>query len=268
MASALPLYAAANCRAAYQLNWSLAVFWNSPAPPEQDWLTELKAATERDGVRILESRQKAPDVTQFLLSTTPALAPQEIIRSVKGRLQYLVRHQIPKAFHRNYSIKSVGSVTREVIDQYVGSQVERHAMADERVQRMLAKLQVHCPEVDLSISRRSNYGEYLFNLHTVLVNEGRWREVREEAIAKTREMIVGASGKKGHLLSRAGIVADHIHLMLGCGIGESPQEVALGYLNNLAFAYGMKPIFQFGFYAGTFGEYDLGAIRRALRDEA
>jgi hypothetical protein len=30
----------------------------------------------------------------------------------------------------------------------------------------------------------------------------------------------------------------------------------------LAYAAGMKPIFQFSFYVGTFGEYDLGATRR------
>jgi hypothetical protein len=32
-------------------------------------------------------------------------------------------------------------------------------------------------------------------------------------------------------------------------------------MNNLAYAAGMKPIFKFGFYVGTFGEYDLGATR-------
>ncbi|NUM78965.1 hypothetical protein HUU40_31800 [candidate division KSB1 bacterium] len=35
-------------------------------------------------------------------------------------------------------------------------------------------------------------------------------------------------------------------------------------LNNIAFGHEMKPIFQYGFYAGTFGEYDLWAIRWAL----
>jgi len=42
------------------------------------------------------------------------------------------------------------------------------------------------------------------------------------------------------------------------------MDVALGYMNNIAYGYGMVPLFQSGFYAGTFGEYDLGAIRQAL----
>ena len=68
----------------------------------------------------------------------------------------------------------------------------------------------------------------------------------------------------GHLLARAGILSDHVHLALGCGIEESPLQVALGYLNNLAYAQGMTAVYQFGFYVGTFGEYDWGAIRRHL----
>ncbi len=33
--------------------------------------------------------------------------------------------------------------------------------------------------------------------------------------------------------------------------------------NNLAFVMGQIPIWQEGFYAGTFSEYDMGAIRRS-----
>ncbi len=71
-------------------------------------------------------------------------------------------------------------------------------------------------------------------------------------------MIVRAAGKKGHFLSRAGIVPDHVHLALGCNLDESPAEVALSYMNSLAYACGQKRVFAFGFYVGTFGEYDLG----------
>jgi hypothetical protein len=77
-------------------------------------------------------------------------------------------------------------------------------------------------------------------------------------------MLLKAGRAKGHRLSRAGILADHVHLLLGCNLAESPQEVALGYLNNLAYAQQMRRVYQFGFYVGTVGEYDLGAIRRNL----
>jgi hypothetical protein len=52
---------------------------------------------------------------------------------------------------------------------------------------------------------------------------------------------------------------------MGCGLNESPEEAALSYLNNLAHVEGMRPVYQYGYYVGTFGEYDLNAVRRRLR---
>ena len=75
-------------------------------------------------------------------------------------------------------------------------------------------------------------------------------------------MASGTAKKHGHLFSVGGIVSDHIHLTLGCTWWEeSPTETVLCYMNHLAYVAGMKRIFQFGFYTGTFGEYDLGATR-------
>ena len=57
----------------------------------------------------------------------------------------------------------------------------------------------------------------------------------------------------------AGILADHVHLVLGCAIQVAPDEVVLGFLNNLAFVQGMRPIYQFGGFVGTVGEYTTNA---------
>ena len=77
-------------------------------------------------------------------------------------------------------------------------------------------------------------------------------------------MIVSAARKKNHRLSRAALLADHLHLTVGCGPDESPEQVALGYLNNVAYAHGMQAVFRHGYYVGTFGEYVMGAIWNAL----
>ena len=47
------------------------------------------------------------------------------------------------------------------------------------------------------------------------------------------------------------------HLTVGSNPSESPLTVGLGYMNNLAYACGMKPVFSPGLYMGTIGEYDL-----------
>jgi len=117
-----PIYTPANCNPAYQLNWSLSLFWRVPAAKlESDWLPSLQIATEKDGVRILRYRSAGSQVSQFLISTKPAASPQAAIRSVKGRLQYLIRDTYPKAFQRNYSLYSIGSAKREFIERYVST---------------------------------------------------------------------------------------------------------------------------------------------------
>jgi hypothetical protein len=45
-----------------------------------------------------------------------------------------------------------------------------------------------------------------------------------------------------------------------CKLEESPQDIALSYMNNLAYAQGMKAVFKYSYFVGTFGEYDLGVI--------
>ena len=259
-----PIYTTNNCKAAYQLNWSLSVFWREPPPEPADWVEDLKQATEPDGVRLLEHRIREPRTSQFLLSTAPAISPREVIRSVKARLQVLVRVSIPKAFQRNYSIYSVGSAKREAIENYLETQLAHHPMAAPRAHERLEQYQIDCPEANLSRPQRTSHGEFIYNLHLVLVNDGRWRNVEHERLCRVRDMVVATARKKGHLLGKARVLADHIHLMLACGIADSPMEVALAYLNNLAFAQEMRPVYQFGLFVGTFGNYDLGAIRQAL----
>ena len=48
----------------------------------------------------------------------------------------------------------------------------------------------------------------------------------------------------------------------------SPLDVALCYMNNLAWLHGMKPIFSDGAYLGTVGEYDRNAVRRGRTEGA
>jgi hypothetical protein len=61
-------------------------------------------------------------------------------------------------------------------------------------------------------------------------------------------------------LSRAAILLDPVHLTLGCGIGECPEQVALEYMNAYAEAGGGKAVWMFSYYTGTIGEYDRGAV--------
>ncbi len=154
-----PLYTPENTRAAYQLIWSYALFWHHP-PKSFDWLEDLKRATEPDHIRVLNHSFDPPHVSKFLVSTLPAVAPDVIPHRIKGRLQHLLQREMPNAFRRNYSLRSIGSTKRDKVEAYLASQLEHHTMADERVQERLAEYQISEPQVDLSRERQTSHAIY------------------------------------------------------------------------------------------------------------
>ncbi len=254
-----PIYTRSNCNFAFQLNWGLAVFWRVPIE-DSPWLGPLSKAAVPDGIRILDHRFTKPGTSQFLLSTLPEVDPQKVVARVKGRLQYLVRDRWPKAFQRNFAIDSLGSATRAVIEQYVETQLDRYVMAEGDLQAFLKSIQIRRPEVDLSQKRRTARGLFTHNLHLCIRTEGGWGETRRDWLCKVRDRILRIAETRSHLLSRAAVLPDHLHLTLGCPFDAVPADIALCYLNNLAHLYGMKPMYCYSAYLGTFGEYDLGAV--------
>ncbi|OYV91007.1 MAG: hypothetical protein B7Z73_05715 [Planctomycetia bacterium 21-64-5] len=257
------IYTHRSCHHAYQLIWSLAVFWNESPPPAAGWLDALGNVTEPDGVRLLEHRLVNDRVSQFLVSTCPETAPSAIARSVKGRLQYLVRKTLPKAFQRNYGLRSVGDARAAVVEQYVRRQTAHHPMVDPRVQRQFEDLRIDGGG-DLTTPRVGSHAQFLYNLHLVLVHRDRGKELRTALLERRCTQLLAIAAKKQHLVGWGQLLADHLHVMLGCALTESPEAVALSYMNNLAYAEAMAPLFDFSYYVGTFGEYDLDAVRREL----
>jgi len=87
------------------------------------------------------------------------------------------------------------------------------------------------------------------------VTDRRWRIRDIDLLRQLREATLKIMSKKQHVLSRLSILPDHIHAALRPRIEESPLEVVFAYLNNLAHMAGRGPIWQDGYYVGTFGEY-------------
>ena len=263
-----PLYTCENCSAAYQLNWSLSLFAREPLPPASQWERSLTQATEPDGVRVLEHRLTAPQLVQFFLSTKPPVAPSSVVRSVKGRLQYLLRDRLPRAFRRNYRIETVGAVNAKALDKYIADQTKHHPMADPRVQRQLESLQFHDRSIDLERVRYSSHGQFIYNLQVVIENADGWHEVNAETLLGMREMIIRSARAKGYLLARIGLLSNHLHIALGCDMDADPASVALGFMNNIAYTRQMRPILRFSFYVGGFGPYDRNIVHRVFQDVA
>ena len=266
--SPAPIYTSENCTPAFQLNWSYALFWRATAIDDSQWKEALNESLSTDGIRILMCQQRQANVTQLLVSTPPNVAPQFLAQRVKGRLQHLIRKKMPGAFRRNYSLSTVGSTKRGKLESYVAQQIEHHRYADPRFRALLRRFQIVRADADLSQRQATSHALYTFNLHVVLEVQPGAAANDEPTLQAWRDMILRASQAKGRLLTRASVLPDHIHLLVGCQLDESPEQVALGYLNNLAYACGMKPVFRYSYYVGSFGEYDLGAIERADPDHS
>ena len=259
-----PIYALSNTRAAFQVNWSLSVFARPGVVLPMETIDHLQVPLEADGIRLLEWRAKAGGIAQFLVSTRPNIAPSFVVQRIKGRWQYLMRRSVAKPFRRNFHLASVGEVNSDVLESYVERQPRRHRMADPRVQEIMRNAQYDDPRVDLMRPVGSQRGQYVYALHVVLRNADGWRAISDSHLQCYRETIVQCARKHSWRLSRIGIVVDHLHVLLGPTIGDSPSDVALSLMNNLAYRQGMTRILEYSYYVGTYSMYDRDAIRRLV----
>jgi REP element-mobilizing transposase RayT len=260
-------YNSQNCNAAFQLNWSLSLFSKTGFHQADRFLDASIQTLETDGVRILQWRLQSPCQLQLFLSTRPNLAPSEIVRFTKARLQYQSRSFTPVSFQRNYHICSVGSANATVVDGYVAKQTLKHPMAQERVQQMFREIQYHNPSVQIELPRTNSYGQFIYGLHVVVESQDGWNEVRREVLCGYLCAIQRGAKDKNWLLSRIGILANHIHILLGANAMDSPEFASLYLLNLLAGSQGSKVLFRYSYFVGTIGRYDRGAIWNSFKGE-
>ena len=174
-------------------------------------------------------------------------------------------HNCSAAYQLNWSLSVFG---REARPSPASSIEElREAIAKDRVQELLESLQFHDAQVDLTIVRRSSHGEFRYALQVVIESESSWHDVRPNVLTAYRQAIIASCRKNAWLLSRIGLLSNHVHVLVGPGIEGSPMDVVLVLLNNIAFTQGLKPMFRYSFYVGTLGEYDRGAIWQGMAEQ-
>jgi REP element-mobilizing transposase RayT len=250
---------------AYQLRYTWSG-WPSqstfPEIPSEEFFRELDALWEEDGMRRLEKHWTGK-LIQFTFSVKPQVSPVFFTSRVKGRLQHALRKSgQPTQFSRKVSFRSIGDSNTSKVEAYVQSQVEKEAFVDPNFAAFLKQFTVTDPTVRLDQPTETNSGRYWYNLHLVLVVEHRNRFTDEGSLRTIDQSCVAIARKKGHSISTRSVMPDHLHLALRGNIEHSPEQIALAMMNNLAYAMGQKPIWQPGYYAGTFGEYDMNAVRR------
>lgn len=232
-----------------------------PALSSAGW-ESLTASWEEDGLRVLE---KFPTNKRVLItfSARPGVAPVLLATRAKGRLQHAYRTLggVPCKFSRKLSVRSVGdSRTEDVRRQQVGEE----PLLDPDLRALLTRFTVEC-DVDLGTATRTMSGRYWYNLHLVLITSERYRIVDEAGLTILRDQSFRIAKKKGYAIASLALMPDHLHVALRGNIEHSPHEIALAYQNNLAHALDRGRIWQATYYVGTFGEYNMNAIRHGRR---
>jgi REP element-mobilizing transposase RayT len=173
--------------------------------------------------------------SHLTVSTKISDAPSFIVQRVKGRLYYLVKQRKPKPFHGNFAIRSIGKSSLAETQQYVMNQLGHHKMADPKLQSSLETLQIRNEDVDLSRLETSSHGAYWYNLHMVFVHRERWSTSNVFQLERVQQKIISVAKLNGLRLAAAGVLTDHVHLLAGCPYAQSPQNIAIEFLNALGF---------------------------------
>lgn len=261
-----PPYAARDLEPTYQLRYTWTG-WPSectfPDRPDDDFFDALADHWERDGIRPLEWSWSDSQI-QLCASTKPSVAPTHLAARLKGRLQHALRKaDTPVKFSRKLSICTVGDANRETLESYVEAQTDHEPLADPTFAEFLEQFTVVEDAVNLAEPTASNSGRYWYNLHLVLVTHHRHRVTDAESLTILRDGSLAVAERKEHEISRLAVMPDHLHITLRGDIERSPEEIALDFLNNLAHLIGQDRFWQPSYFAGTFGEYDMWAIRNA-----
>lgn len=232
------VFTAGNTTAAYQLRYHFG--WctrgrqsrfNSPeicaAVGE-----ELNDVAGRHEYHLLDSNI-SPTVVRSLMSLKPRDSPSRVTGIVRGNLSKSLseRWGIRDLWSRGAFFRSVGTVTNEVIRQYVARQFSHHEMTLGCAPECFTLAQFHNPR-DATQLRSDSHTCFEYNLHVVLVTD--WRvpfldpEVAEALVGYWRRVCE----KKRWIAWDIEVVPDHAHLFLGLRPVDSPETVALSLLNN------------------------------------
>jgi REP element-mobilizing transposase RayT len=260
-----PIYTPDSIRPAHVLSYDWTGWpagGGSFPPTTREAIRQLESSWEADGLLLKEFHVEY-DRVQILFTAAPQVSPVFCAKRVKGRLQHNLRATgTPVRFSRKVSLRTLGENVRHDVEKYLGKQVGKEGFADPDYAKKLKEYTIEMPGVDLSEPTKTPSGRYWYNLHLVLVVGGR-RKVGDHSLFEAiRDGAVRISKNKRYRLKSLSVMPDHLHVALGGDIEQSPENIALSYLNNLAYLLGQNRVWEDGYYVGTFSEYGLGAVRK------
>ena len=256
-------YRVDNTTAAYSLRWSWTG-WPSlgsmPSFAEDDW-SALAIAWEQDGIRLLE-RNCQSDYWQATVSTKPTTDPSFIVARIKGRIDHRFRSQkIPFKFSRKVSLRAIGNNTTSDVQDYIHRQVDSAQFYSANFAEDLKQFTRVWQEMDLHAPLEVSSGRYWYLLHLVLVVDGRHRIGDFGFLGDLFEACQAIALDRRYRLGGLSVMPDHLHLCLRGAVADSPQAIALGYMNESCRRIGVMGLWRPSYYVGTTGVYNMNAVR-------
>ena len=214
-----------------------------------------------DGLTLSEYCVRG-DMAQVLFSARSDVPPVLSVARIKGRLQHALRQLgYPVKFSRKVAFRCLGENVSDIVTGYIRKQVRKEKFADSRFAKRMKTYTLVQDDVDLSEPIATTRGRYWYNVHIVLVVAGRRRIANNQALGELRDGCLQIALKKGYRIKALSVMLDHLHIALRGVIEHSPEEIALGLMNNLAWMMGQNRIWQDACYVGTFSEYDVSNLR-------
>jgi putative transposase len=281
-----PLFTPRNTDAAYQLHYHFGWYGRGGHPALAS--AEKRCFIEQAAARVLDDRgahvlelDVSPQGVRALISLKPEHVPADLTRAVKGSLSAEVRRGLGEQgiWSRGWFLRSVGSVTADVVRRYVAGQFVHHRAAPPGRPEAVALAGYHCG-ADAGSLRAAAHARFEYNVHVVLVTRRRFDFLDMDLSAQLVEYWRRVCAKHGWLPWDIEVVWDHAHLVLGLRPADSPQAVALSLMNNGAYflhqRYGtaalrdvhLTGVWREGFYAGTAGSATTAQVKAFLRSQA
>ena len=89
MSTSQPIYTRENCFFAYQLHWTLVIYWRYQVVGSR-WLDSLRKTLQRDGIQLENHRFLKPGVSEFQISSCPEVSSAQLANRTQEELQQIV----------------------------------------------------------------------------------------------------------------------------------------------------------------------------------
>ena len=256
-------YRADTTSVAYSLRWSWTGWPSLGSMPnftEDDWRT-VADAWDHDGIRLLE-RKCLSDHWQAIVSTKPTIAPSVIVARMKGRIDHRLRSkETPFKFSRKVSLRAIGNNTLADVQDYIRRQVDTAHFYDSDFADDLKQFTRIWEDESIPAPIEVSSGRYWYKLHLVFVIERRHRIRNIGFLGELFEACLAIALDRGYRLEGISVMPDHLHLCLCGAVTESPETIALSYMNESCRRLGALGLWVPSYYVGTTGAYNMNAVR-------